>query len=54
MPQMNKGGKFIFGKSQIQHDLSVCFPTQAVAEYNAGAEGKVFYLLEVKLQADFV
>lgn len=53
MPQMNKGGKFIFGKSQIQHDLSVCFPTQAVAEYNAGTEGKVFLFTGSKVTGGF-
>ena len=42
MPQMNKGGKFIFGKSLIRNDLTIHLPTQAVAEYDAGAEGKAY------------
>ena len=32
MPQMNKGGKYIFGMSLIREDGSVQFPTQAVTE----------------------
>ena len=39
MPQMNKGGKFIFGKSLIRDDLTIHLPTQALTEYNATAEG---------------
>lgn len=42
MPQMNKGGKFIFGMSLIRENLTVHLPTQAVAEYNITAEGKVY------------
>lgn len=42
MPQMNKGGKFIFGKSLIRDDLTIHLPTQALTEYNATAEGKVY------------
>ena len=33
MPQMNKGGKFIFGESEIQSDGRVQLPPQAVDEY---------------------
>ena len=32
MPQMNKGGKFIFGESVISQDGHVQFPIQAVKE----------------------
>lgn len=42
MPQMNKGGKFIFGKSLIREDLTIHLPPQALTEYNATAEGKVY------------
>ena len=30
MPQLNKGGKFVFGLSLIHDDLTVQFPTQAL------------------------
>lgn len=33
MPQLNKGGKFVFGLSLIHDDLTVQFPTQALEEY---------------------
>ena len=42
MPQMNKGGKFIFGKSLIRDDMTIHLPTQALTEYNATAEGKIY------------
>ena len=35
MPQMNKGGKFIFGKSLIRQDNSIKFPMQAIDEFPA-------------------
>ena len=38
MPQMNKGGKFIFGKSVIQSDGTVQLPPQAVEEYRRRPE----------------
>ena len=42
MPQMNKGGKFIFGKSVIQENGVVQVPPQAIAEYRITKEGKVY------------
>ena len=39
MPQMNKGGKFIFGKSRIREDRTIRLPDQAVREYGAASEG---------------
>ena len=41
MPQMNKGGKFIFGELVIRQDGLVKFPTQAVEKYGIAKEGKV-------------
>ena len=41
MPQLNKGGKFIFGKSLMREDLMIHLPPQALTEYNATTEGKV-------------
>ena len=42
MPQTNKGGNFVFGKSLIREGLTVHLPTQAVTEYNITSEGKVY------------
>ena len=53
MPQMNKGGKFIFGKSLIREDLTIYLPTQALTEYNATAEGKVYLFTGSKVTGGF-
>ena len=53
MPQMNKGGKFIFGKSLIRDDLTIHLPTQALTEYNALAEGKVYLFTGSKVTGGF-
>ncbi len=50
---MNKGGKFIFGKSLIRKDLTICFPTQALTEYNATAERKVYLFTGSKVTGGF-
>lgn len=43
MPQLNKGGKFIFGRSLIRENGSVRIPDQAMREYGM-AEEKSAYL----------
>ena len=53
MPQMNKGGKFIFGKSLIRDDLIIHLPTQALTEYNATTEGKVYLFTGSKVTGGF-
>lgn len=53
MPQMNKGGKFIFGKSRIQNDLTVQFPPQAVEEYHMKAEDKIILFTGSKITGGF-
>lgn len=53
MPQMNKGGKFIFGKSLIRQDLIVHLPAQAMIEYDATAEGKVYLFTGNKVTGGF-
>lgn len=53
MPQMSKGGKFIFGKSMIRDDLTIRLPTQALAEYGALAEGKVYLFTGSKITGGF-
>ena len=42
MPQMNKGGKFIYGISVVCSDGGVQFPTQAIKEYRIADEGKIY------------
>ena len=53
MPQMSKGGKFIFGKSLIRDDLTVHLPPQALTEYNAAAEGKIYLFTGSKVTGGF-
>lgn len=53
MPQMNKGGKFIFGMSIVRADGSVRFPAQAVEEYRINAEGRVYLFTGSKSTGGF-
>lgn len=53
MPQMSKGGKFIFEKSLIRGDLTIHLPAQAVTEYNAIEEGKVYLFTGSKVTGGF-
>ena len=50
---MNKGGKFIFGKSLIREDGSIRFPAQAIDEYHITAEGKVYLFTGSKSTGGF-
>ncbi len=53
MPQMNKGGKFIFGKSIIRNDGIIQLPEQAIHEYNISSEGKVYLFTGSKSTGGF-
>lgn len=53
MPQMNKGGKFIFGKSLIRGDGTIQLPAQAIEEYRIMDEGKVYLFTGSKITGGF-
>lgn len=53
MPQMNKGGKFIFGKSLISDNGIFQFPKQAIEEYDITADGKVYLFTGSKSTGGF-
>lgn len=53
MPQLNKGGKFIFGLSVIHPDLTIHFPPQALAEYDAARDGKVIIFTGSRITGGF-
>ena len=53
MPQMNKGGKFIFGQSIIRPDGRVKIPTQAAEEYQIASEGRGYLLTGSKVTGGF-
>lgn len=53
MPQMNKGGKFIFGKSLIREDGVIQFPEQSIREYDIAVEGRVYLFTGSKSTGGF-
>ena len=53
MPQMNKGGKFIFGRSIIRDGYKIMLPPQAVSEYDITCEGKVYLFTGSKSTGGF-
>lgn len=53
MPQLNKGGKFVFGLSAIRPDLTIHIPTQALLEYDATRDGKVIIFTGSKITGGF-
>ena len=54
MPQLNKGGKFVFGFSVIQPDLSVKFPPQTLLEYDITKDGKIIIFTGSKVTGGFL
>ena len=53
MPQMNKGGKFIFGKSLIREDGTIQIPPQAIEEYSITDDKKVYLFTGSKITGGF-
>ena len=50
---MNKGGKFIFGKSLIREDGVIQFPEQAIREYDITSEGRIYLFTGSKSTGGF-
>lgn len=53
MPQITKGGKFIYGWSLINKDYSVYLPPQAVREYGINSSGKIILMSSSKTTGGF-
>lgn len=53
MPQLNKGGKFVFGLSVIRSDLTIHIPPQALLEYDTTRDGKVIIFTGSKITGGF-
>lgn len=53
MPQLNKGGKFVFGLSVIHPDLTIHIPPQALLEYDATRDGKIIIFTGSKITGGF-
>ena len=53
MPQMNRGGKFIFGRSLVHEDGTVRLPDQAAEEYGLTAGSRVYLFTGSKSTGGF-
>lgn len=53
MPQLNKGGKFVYGFSVIYPDLTIRIPPQALSEYDVAQDGKVIIFTGSKITGGF-
>ena len=53
MPQMTKGGKYIFGWSKIGKDGKLTFPTMAVEEYKLQEETYIYIVSGSKQTGGF-
>ena len=53
MPQMNKGGKYVFGWSEIKDDLTISVPEMAVNEYRIADDSKIFLISGSKKTGGF-
>ncbi len=53
MPQLNKGGKFVFGFSVVKEDLTIRIPPQALSEYDAVRKKKIIIFTGSKITGGF-
>lgn len=53
MPQLNKGGKFVFGLSELHGDLSVVIPPQAFKEYHVEEDDSLIIFTGSKSSGGF-
>lgn len=53
MPQLTKGGKFVFGVSIINENLTLQFPMQAISEYSITKEDKIIIFTGSKKTGGF-
>ena len=54
MPQVSKGGKYIYGYSLIRQGLSIQLPPRAMEEYDITREGKIYLITGSKTSGGFV
>ena len=53
MPQLNKGGKYVFGWSVIGAEGTIHFPTMALSEYNLTCEPEIIIFTGSKITGGF-
>lgn len=54
MPQINKGGKYVFGWSPLTEDLCIKIPDEVILEYDLLKEGKLILISGSKTSGGFV
>jgi hypothetical protein len=53
MPQLEKGGKFVFGWSRVRDDGSLTLPDEAVQEYGLAEVNRIFLMSGSKTSGGF-
>ena len=53
MPQLNKGGKYVFGWAVIGAEGTIHFPTMALSEYNLTSEPEIIIFTGSKITGGF-
>lgn len=53
MPQLNKGGKYVFGWSKIREDGCVYFPKKVIDEYRLSGCGELILISGSKISGGF-
>ena len=53
MPQLNKGGKFVFGISRIREGGELFLPPQAMEEYGICREGRIYIFTGARATGGF-
>ncbi len=53
MPQLNKGGKYVFGLSAISNRREILFPEETLEQYPVQKEGRIIIFTGAKSRADF-
>lgn len=53
MPQLNKGGKYVFGWSKIADDRTVHFPPMVLTEYDLLEEQEIIIFTGAKITGGF-
>ena len=53
MPQLNKGGKYVFGLSAISNRREILFPAETLEQYPVQKEGRIIIFTGSKITGGF-
>ncbi len=53
MPQLNKGGKYVFGLSAISNRREILFPAETLEQYPVQKKDALLFSRGAKSRADF-